>query len=61
MNPQNQFVLVQYWADYHLVASGNQYCLIDNKPNQSIFKFVAQTVIEAKDKCCQFLRYGGAA
>jgi hypothetical protein len=61
MNPQKSFLEVQYWADYHLVVSGNQCRLIDNYPKQKLFEFAALTVVEAKQKCCQFLGYGRAS
>jgi hypothetical protein len=61
MNQQKTFKEVHYWADYHLVASGNQCRLIDNHTKQNLLAFAAQTASEAKQKCCQFLRYGRAA
>ena len=41
MNPQKESKLVQYWADNHLVVSGNQYQLIDNETQKIIFKCTA--------------------
>lgn len=58
MNQKNQCVLVEYWADNHLVVSDNHYRLIDNSNQKNLFEFAALSVTEAKEKTYQFLRYG---
>jgi hypothetical protein len=58
MNQQNQVKIAQYWADYHLTVSGNQYCLIENGTQKNLFEFVAFSLSEAKDKCAHL---GGVA
>lgn len=60
MNQQKKSKLVQYWADNHLVVSGNQYQLIDNETQKIIFKCKAKSDLKACAKCCAFLRYGNA-
>jgi len=55
MNIQNQ-TLVQYWANEHLVVSGNQYRLIDNTTNQQIFHCYASSTVEAIQQCITFSR-----
>ena len=54
MNPQKESKLVQYWADDHLIVSGNFYRLIDNQTNQQIFHCYASDNIEAIQKCINF-------
>jgi len=61
MNQQDQSKIVQYWADNHLVVSGNQYRLIDNCTHKNLFQFDANSVSDAVEKCYQFLRYGRVA
>ncbi|OQK17240.1 hypothetical protein AU255_04940 [Methyloprofundus sedimenti] len=60
MNQQKKSNIVQYWADSHLVVSGNQYQLIDNETQKILFKCTAKSDLEASKKCCAFLRYGNA-
>ena len=61
MNQQDPFQIVRYWADNHLVVSGNQYRLIDNCTQKNLFQCDAGSVSDAVEKCYQFLRYGRVA
>ncbi len=61
MNQEKPKKLVQYWADNHLVVSGNLYQLIDNCTQENIFQFKASSLSVAFEKCYQFLRYGRIA
>ena len=58
MNPQKESKLVRYWADNHLVVSGNLYQLFDNYTQKNIFQFTANSTAGALNKCYRFLRYG---
>lgn len=50
------FKEVQYWADNHLLASGNKYRLIDNATKEVLTEFEAESLDDAKEKCSIFLR-----
>ena len=61
MNQQYQSKIVQYWANNHLVVSGNHCRLIDSYNQKKLFQFNASLVSGAFETCYQFLRYGRVA
>lgn len=56
MTAKNTSNIVRYWADNHLVVSGNSCRLIDNTTNQEIFHCQAASTIEAVKLCAAFSR-----
>ena len=61
MTQQDPFKIVQYWANYHLVVSGNHCRSIDNCTQKNLFQFDTGSVSDVVEKCYQFLRYGRVA
>ena len=61
MTPKKQSKIVHYWADNHLVVSGNLCQLIDNYTQKTLFKFTAHSKADAFEKCYQFSRFGRIA
>ena len=57
MNQQDQSKIVQYWADNHLVFSGNHCRLIDNCNQKNLFQLDASSVSDTLKKAYQFLTF----
>jgi len=53
MKPQQIFKIVQYWADNHLVVSGNHCRLIDNYTQKILLQFNADSLSDVFSKCYQ--------
>ena len=61
MNQQEESKIVQYWADNHLVVSGNHCRLIDNYDQKILLDFTAYSKADAFQQCYQFSRFGRVA
>jgi len=61
MNQQYQSKIAQYWANNHLVVSGNHCRLIDNCTQKNLFQLDAGSVSDTFEECYPFLRYGRIA
>jgi len=56
ISKNNPSKLVHYWADNHLIVTGNLYQLIDNQTNQLLYSTVSSNNDEAEKRCGVFLR-----
>ena len=61
MTQQDPFKIVQYWANYHLVVSGNHCRSIDNCTQKNLFQLDASPVFDILKNAHQFLTSWRAA
>lgn len=61
MNQQYPSKTVQYWADNKIVFSGNHCRLNDNNTQKNLVQLDTRSIVDAFERCYQFLSFGGVA